>query len=211
MPIVFDLDGTLIDSAPDIHGAVNAMLASEGQPPLTLATVTGFVGNGLPHLVKLVMAETGLPMDRHGDLSAKVLHHYTHPTVHLTKPYPGVVDGLKALHEAGHPLGICTNKPIAATHGELARLNLDQYFSAVIGGDSLPQRKPDPTPLLETLAQLGPGPALYVGDSEVDAETADRADIPFALFEGGYRKTPVADLPHHHLFSDHATFLASLV
>ena len=208
MRIAFDLDGTLIDSAPDIHAAVNAMLADNATPPLSLARVTGFVGNGLPHLVGLVIDDTGLDMASHSVLTQQVLHHYTHPTQHLTIPFDGVIDALETLHAAGHRMGICTNKPIAATHAELDRLNLSRFFSVTIGGDSLRLRKPDPTPLTKTLSQLGTGPALFVGDSEVDAQTAHRAAIPFALFTKGYRQTPVRDLPHNLAFDHPQQLLA---
>ena len=204
MRIVFDLDGTLIDSARDIHAAVNAMLDEVGHPPLSLQTVTGFVGNGLPHLVGLVIDQTGLDRSDHVRLSERVLHHYTHPRTHLTVPYPGAVAALGALHDAGHALGICTNKPHAATLRELDRLDLRHYFSAINGGDSFETRKPDAAPLLNTLSELGDGPALFVGDSEVDTNTARNAQVPFALFTKGYRKTPIADLPHELAFDDFA-------
>lgn len=205
--IVFDLDGTLIDSAPDIRAAVNRMLAGEGLEPLDLATITSFIGNGLPHLVKLVIDARGLDMARHDALTATVLDHYNAGNGELTTLYPHVRAVLESLHRDGHPIGLCTNKPVAPTRDILDHFGLTDLFSVIIGGDSLPQRKPHPAPLLAAFEALG-GPGIYVGDSEVDAETAQRAGMPIALFTEGYRKTPVADLPHTWSFSDFADLSA---
>ena len=199
--IVFDLDGTLIDSAPDLRAAANGMLSDEGLPPLDLGTITSFIGNGLPNLVRLVMQARDLDMARHNALTACVLDHYNAGQGALTTLYPGVRGVLETLHRDGHPLGLCTNKPIAPTRDILVHFGLTDLFSTVIGGDSLTERKPHPAPLLATFEALG-APGIYVGDSEVDAETAQRAEIPFALFTEGYRKTPVAVLPHKWSFSD---------
>ncbi|WGW02984.1 phosphoglycolate phosphatase [Tropicibacter oceani] len=201
--IVFDLDGTLIDSAPDIHAASARMLQAEGLEPLDLATIISFIGNGLPHLTGLVMARAGLAPDRQQELSARVLEHYNAVSGTLTRPYPAVPQTLRALRDQGHVLGICTNKPEAPAH-DILRLTGLGPFDCVVGGDSLPQRKPDPAPLHAALAALGQGPAVYVGDSEVDAETAHRAGVPFLLFTEGYRKTPVDALPHSASFADFA-------
>ncbi|MGR3322770.1 MAG: phosphoglycolate phosphatase [Pseudooceanicola sp.] len=193
--IVFDLDGTLIDSAPDIHAAVNRMLETEGAEPLSLARVTGFIGNGLPHLVARVIEVTDLDPARHGALTAQVLRDYEASSSLLTRPYPGMAPALAALGEAGHRLGLCTNKPEAPARKIVEEMGLGP-FAAIVGGDSLPQRKPDPAPLHAAFAALGEGPRIYVGDSEVDAETARAAGVPFILFTEGYRKGPVGEIPH---------------
>lgn len=195
--IVFDLDGTLIDSAPDIHAAANKVLAAEGLPPVSLAQATGFIGGGAPIFVTRMMAALELGADEaiHARLLAQFLDEYEE-AVNLTRLYPGVEAALDALAAAGHTLAICTNKPAAPAHIVLRHMGLAHRFAAVIGGDSLPTRKPDPAPLMHILSLLGTDDALYVGDSEVDAETAHRAAIPFALFTEGYRKTPVEELPH---------------
>lgn len=200
--IVFDLDGTLIDSAPDIHAAVNAMLAGEGLTPLDLPTVISFVGNGLPRLVERVMGVRGIDAKRHGDLTQVTLNHYNAASSDLTRPYPGMVAALERLQGEGFLMGLCTNKPEASARKILEEMDLTRLFGAVLGGDSLAVKKPDPEPLRAVFRTLGVESGLYVGDSEVDAATAEAAGVPFALFTLGYRKTPVAEIPHAHAFDD---------
>jgi phosphoglycolate phosphatase len=200
--VIFDLDGTLIDSAPDMHAAVTRMLAGEGRAALSLAEVTSFVGNGLPKLVERVIIRAGLPMADHVRLTQVLLDLYTGTPAKFTKPYPGVIAALQTLQAAGHPMGICTNKPLSATHAVLTDLGLAAYFRAIIGGDSLPVTKPDPAPLRACMAALGADRVLFVGDSEVDAATAVAAAVPFALFTEGYRKSPVADMARDVVFQN---------
>ncbi|GGH20769.1 phosphoglycolate phosphatase [Cribrihabitans marinus] len=209
-PVVFDLDGTLVHSAPDIHAAVNRMLDGIGQAPLTLATVGSFVGRGVPSLVDRVIEHLDLDPGRHDDMVAAMLEHYNRAPADLTRPYPGVPEMLETLAARGHPLAVCTNKPEAPARRVLSLLGLGTHIAAVVGGDSLSRRKPDPAPLRHTFALLGHETGLFVGDSEVDAECAQRAGVPFLLFSGGYRKGPVTDLPHHAVF-DHFGDLAGLV
>ena len=189
MSVIFDLDGTLIDSAPDIHGAVNHMLRDVGVEPLTMVEVRSFIGNGVRVLVQRVMDARGLTAP-HPDLLARFLLHYNAAPAVLTLMYPGVRAALVTLRDFGHPLGICTNKPEATTRMILQAFDLEQFFISVIGGDTLPVHKPDPAPLLSACAALG-GDCVFVGDSEVDAETAVRAGVPFVLFTQGYRRGPV--------------------
>ncbi len=200
--IVFDLDGTLIDSAPDIHALANGLLLARGHGPIDLATARGFIGRGAPAFVAQLAQACGLPESDHPRMLEDFLAGYE-DAVALTHPYPGVAAALARL-TADHRLGICTNKPHGPCLAVLTHLGLDGFFSAVVGGDSLTVRKPDPRPLIETFARLGDGPRLYVGDSETDAETAQRAGVPLILFTGGYRKTPVADLPHAAVLDDFA-------
>ncbi len=203
--VIFDLDGTLIHSAPDIHAAVNRMLADEGADALTLAQVQSFIGNGVPTLIARVMAARGEPDNpaRHAALEARFMAHYSAAPDVLTRLYPGVPDALHALVAAGYTLGLCTNKPEAPARTLLQSFGLSSFFGVVVGGDSLPQRKPHPEPLLACMQALG-GPAVYVGDSEVDAETALAANVPMLLFTEGYRKSPISSLPHAASFSQFA-------
>ncbi len=204
MILIFDLDGTLIDSAPDIHAAANRMLAGEGVEPLDLPTITSFIGNGLPKLVERVMAARGMDPARHKALTQITLDHYNADATTLTRPYPGVPQALQALEAAGHRLALCTNKPEAPARAVLADLGLAGHFPVIVGGDTLAVNKPDPAPALACVEAMGGGAAAYVGDSEVDAETAQRAGLPFYLFTEGYRKSPVAALPHKAVFADFA-------
>jgi phosphoglycolate phosphatase len=201
--VIFDLDGTLIDSAPDIHASANRVFAPHGES-FTRAEVQGFVGRGAPNLISRLARSRGMPGAgaAFDDLLARFLTVYEQSHT-LTTLYPGVPSALRELSGAGARLGLCTNKPIAPTQAVLAHFGL-ACFGAVVGGDSLPVKKPDPAPLLHALKMLGDGPMIFVGDSEVDAETAQAAGVPFVLFTEGYRKTPVEALPHHAAFADFA-------
>lgn len=203
--LIFDLDGTLIDSVPDVHAASNEVLAENGFAPLTLMQVRGFIGRGVPHLVHCLLEASGAGGDEllQARLTAAFIARYD-GAVGLTALFPGVREALTAFRAAGHPLAICTNKPLAPTSAVLRHFEIEPLFAAIIGGDSLPARKPDPAPLLKAHQMLGGGRALYVGDSEVDAETAQRTGLPFLLFTEGYRKAPVSALPHAIAFSDFA-------
>ncbi len=203
--LVFDLDGTLIDSAPQIHAAANIVFGNKGFAPLSQETVRGFVGNGLGVLVRRSMAHLGIAADAalHAELMDGFVSIYEQ-AFDLTTLYHGVSTTLATLSAAGHRLAICTNKPLRATRAVLRHFELSSLFPVVIGGDSLPQRKPDPAPLHAALTALGPGKALFVGDSEVDAETAHAAQVPLALYSGGYRKAAAEALGARIIFHDHA-------
>jgi len=193
--IVFDLDGTLIDSAPDLHAAANRLLNAEGYGGLSLAQVKSFIGNGVPVLVAKVAKAAGMDQSQASlsALTARFVSDYDSHSSDLTTLYPGVLQALSALRARDVKLGVCTNKPEVPTQNILSALQLDEFFDVVVGGDTLPVRKPDPKPLLAAFGSLGDGRRIYVGDSEVDANTARAASVPFGLFTRGYRKTPVED------------------
>ncbi len=200
--LIFDLDGTLIDSAADIHAAGNAAVTAHGGTAVTLDAARGFVGHGAEVFIARLMPAAGLPADDPA-LRARVLddflRHYE-TAVHLTVLYPGVAAAIGRLAQ-DHKLAICTNKPERATRAVLSHFSLAALFAVVVGGDSLPQRKPDPAPLRAARDRAGPGRCLFIGDSEVDAATARAAGVKFVLFTEGYRHTPVADLPHDAAFA----------
>lgn len=204
--IVFDLDGTLIHSAPDLHVALNRVLEGEGVPPVDMSDTMRFIGHGIPSLVRQAQEFRQLDPARLPVMVEAMFAHYLASPSALTRPYPGVIEALTYLRDQGYALGICTNKALEPTLEILRNLDLAQYFPTVIGGDSLPQKKPDPAPLLATFAALGT-PLAYVGDSEVDAETAVAAGIPFALYTDGYRKSPVEALPHSLAFADYGQLI----
>lgn len=203
MIAIFDLDGTLIDSAPDIHAAGSAVLAAEGLAPVTPGQSQGFIGNGARvYVERLERAAAGQNQpERTARMQANFLANYE--TAHaLTRVYPGVEAALDALRMQGWRLGLCTNKPHGPALAVLAHFGWSSLFEVVIGGDSLAVVKPDPAPLLAARAALGEGAVVYVGDSEVDAETAQAAGLPFALFTRGYRRGPVDAIPHDAAFED---------
>jgi phosphoglycolate phosphatase len=193
--IIFDLDGTLVDSAPDLHAAALAMLDERGTPPVTLTQVHSFIGNGIPKLVERCLEATGKPAK--GKALAKAVEqfkaHYGAAPAELTRPYDGVEAMLGALTARSLLLGVCTNKPEALTRQVLAGVALDRHLREAVGGDTLKVMKPDPEPLRHCAGLLGVGidEALYVGDSETDADTAAAAGMEFALYSGGYRKRPL--------------------
>ena len=199
--IVFDLDGTLIDSAPDIRGIANTILVREGKETISLAQARDFIGNGASVFVRKMRNAQGIADSEHDRILKDFTDAYV-TAVELTEPYPGVEATLVALKQAGHSLGICTNKPIVPTRSVIKHVGLEQYFDVMIGGDSLPVHKPDPAPLHKAFAQLGEGEVIYVGDSDVDAETAKRAIVPFLLFTEGYLKVPVDSLTYDYSFDD---------
>lgn len=206
--IVFDLDGTLIDSAPEIQGIANALLEQAGKEPISLAETHGFIGNGVGVFVEKMRNLRGIPESYQESLVADFVARYE-ISFSLTHLYPGVGKALEDL-QAHHKLGICTNKVIGATQATLKHLGLATFFDTVLGGDSLPTRKPDPAMLHAAFSGLDGGPCIYVGDSEVDAETARRADVPFLLFTGGYRNTAVENIPNSGTF-DHHSELVNLI
>jgi phosphoglycolate phosphatase len=203
LAIVFDLDGTLIDSAPEIHAVANRVFTAKGLLPMDFPTVRGAIGNGVGVLVgRLLQAQgqkPGGPLQ--ADLVASFVKIYEE-AFDLTTVYPGVVEALANLHAAGHPMGVCTNKPEGPAKAVLRHFGLDRLFSVVVGGDTLPVRKPDPAPLRLALAGLNVRTGLFVGDSEVDSATAHAARIPLALYTQGYRLAPVGTLGASFAFDD---------
>lgn len=207
IPILFDLDGTLVDSAPDLHGAAAHMSTEAGCAPLDERTIRSFIGNGVPVLVQRIMAATGLdPADHARHLGVFSAYYAEHAT-DLTRPYPGVERLLDRLTAAGHPMAMVTNKPEAPARTILDTLGLSRHFRTVIGGDSLTTRKPDPAMLHLACDRLG-GAGAMVGDSEVDAQSAANAGLPFALYTEGYRKTPAEQIPAGFRFDDFETLPA---
>ncbi len=202
--VIFDLDGTLVDSAPGIHAAANEMLAAAGHAPIDLAPVRSFIGNGIAKLVERVMChgELEFTADAHRDMTTEFTRIYTANPTSKTALYPGVRDALNQLKSGGYALGVCTNKIHAISVQMLEALNLSQYFSSVIGGDSLSTNKPDPAMLVASMKELGVENAIFVGDSEVDAATAKAAGVPFVLFTSGYLKIPQNEVTYAASFED---------
>lgn len=195
--ILFDLDGTLVDSLPDMRGAMNRLLAELGRRPATLAELRTFVGDGVGVLVERTMAATGGQPDAPlPSLTKRFLDFYRGHTAIETRAYPGVAATLEVLKAAGHVLGVCTNKPTELSLELLGGLDLLPLFSAVVGGDAVPARKPDPGHLFATLEAMKAGgrKVLMVGDSPNDVAAARAAGIPVAVVTFGYSRMAPQDL-----------------
>ena len=199
--VAFDLDGTLVDSAADLMHASNALLAELGRPPVDLPAVRSFIGDGAAKLVERILAATGdlpEPEETAAHVRRFLAIYEADPSAHSSL-YPGVADTLKALAEAGLTLGICTNKPMAATRRLLADLGIADLFAAVVGGDSFPSRKPSPEPVLGLLDRMGvrPEDTAFVGDNEHDVAAARAAGLARVLvLRYGYARVPLDSLPH---------------
>jgi len=186
--LIFDLDGTLVDSAPDLATALNALLAELGKAPLTVPAIRAMVGDGAGVLVSRGLAAAGLEDADQPAALKRFLALYRDCLIEQTRAYPEVEATLERLKAEGHKLGVCTNKPIDPTRRILAALGLIRFFGAVIGGDSLPQRKPDPEPLLAAIAELGGTVqgAVMIGDSANDMLCARAAAVPGILIPSDY-------------------------
>ena len=201
IPIVFDLDGTLIDSLPNVTDAANALLADEGLEPLPSEVVRGFVGLGERVFLDRMIAATDLRPEDFDRLMPGFIRHYN-VAAEDTQLFPGAMDMLLRLRADGVPLALCTNKPAAPLWPTLKAAGIEDAFDVVLAGDMLERRKPDPLPLHHILSELSAETCLYVGDSETDAETARRAGVPFVLFTEGIRLAPIEDIPHDVAFDD---------
>ena len=192
--LIFDLDGTLIDSAPDLLASINLLLAELGRRPLSLPELQRMIGEGAGMLVKRALAATGRA-ERWRAHTHRFLEIYDgHAAVH-TRPFPGIPELLAALRPHAR-LALCTNKPARPTLALLQALGWDTVFEVVVGGDSLSERKPHPAPLLYILEELGVTQcdALLVGDSPADAGAAQAAGLDFVAVRWGYSRIPVDDM-----------------
>ncbi len=213
--VVFDLDGTLIDSAPDLAAALNRLLAREGLPPVRLAEVHTMIGDGVAKLVERGFATHGRTLSA-GELerfSVRFVADYEPNSSVETQPFPGAIEALRALRDAGFALGVCTNKPEAATRSILAAFGMDPFIAAAVGGDTLPgTKKPEPATLRETLRRLGAeaGQAIAVGDSPNDVAAARAAGVPIVAVTFGYSRVPPAELGADRLIGRFADLGAAL-
>ena len=192
--VLFDLDGTLIDTLPDLHAAACAMLNDLGRPPLPLESIRAYVGRGIPNLIKRVLANSlhvaEDPNPPPPEAVASYRRHYAHENGRNAKVYPGVLEGLASLRAQGVPLGVVTNKADTFIQPLLEQTGLSGYFEVLVGGDRLPKVKPDPMPLVWACGRLGVSPAetLFVGDSINDALAARAAGCPVFLLPYGYNE-----------------------
>jgi phosphoglycolate phosphatase len=198
--VLFDLDGTLLDSAPDLAAAANAMLAELGLPQRDPAEIATYIGKGIPKLVERTLTGS-LDAAVEPTLFARALpiyeHHYAEESGRRSVPFPGVIAGLRALHDAGLPLACITNKAERFTVDLLQRTGLDGFLKVVICGDTVAHKKPDPEPVLTACARLDvrPAEALMIGDSANDVQAARAAGCPVWCVPYGYNEgRPVSGL-----------------
>jgi phosphoglycolate phosphatase len=192
--VIFDLDGTLVDSVTDIAEALDLTLQQLGLAPVGEQVVRGWVGEGARALLTTALQAAGhaVPVDA---VMTDFMRHYYACLLHRPRLYPGVQQTLAGLLQSHCQLAICTNKPARFVVPLLQHLGIDGYFSSILGGDSLSQRKPSAQPLLHLAAQFGytPDRCLMVGDSATDAGAAHAAAMPLALVRYGYLRGLDAD------------------
>ena len=189
--VMIDLDGTLIDTAPDIANCANRMLCDLGRAEWPLEKVLTWIGNGVPRLVKRALTGTmqGEPDPALFDKALALFQkHYAAAMTELSRPYPGVVQGLERLQSMGFSLACITNKAEAFTQPLLKALDLHRHFKLVLSGDSLPKQKPDPLPLLHACRHFGitPDHGVLIGDSSNDVQAARAAGMPVICVTYGY-------------------------
>jgi phosphoglycolate phosphatase len=191
--VLFDLDGTLLDTVPDLYAAVSAMLRDLGRPELPIDAIRSYVGRGIANLVKRSLAgslEVADDSPPPADALDSFRRHYARENGRQTQAYPGVVAGLEALKAKGVPMAVITNKASAFTLPLLELTGLAGYFDVVVSGDLLPRPKPDPMALVWACGRLGVSPAdtLFIGDSVNDFLAARAASCRVFLLPYGYNE-----------------------
>jgi phosphoglycolate phosphatase len=196
--LVFDLDGTLVDSARDLMGTLNVVLAREGVAPLPVEAARNLLGAGARALLErgLMLGKRQVAPSRMDELYRDFLDHYAEHLADESRAYPGVEAALEALAAEGHILAVCTNKVTWHSERLLQALDLARRFAAICGRDAFPFFKPDARHLALTVEQAGGrlADAVMIGDSRTDVETARNAGVPSICVDFGYSDAPVAEL-----------------
>jgi phosphoglycolate phosphatase len=196
--IAFDLDGTLVDTAPDLMGALNTVLGEEGLPPLPLEAAPMVVGRGVRVMVERGFAVAGEPLDddEFPRMFDRFIEHYVAHIADHSRPFPGVLEALDRLEAEGAALAVCTNKRTDLALAVMDALDLTGRFKAVVGADQAPRPKPDASHLLRAIELAGGDPrrAVMVGDSINDVLAARNAKAPVVLVSFGYTDTPPGDM-----------------
>lgn len=212
--IAFDLDGTLVETAPDLIGALNVILVEEGMAPAPMSAVRQLVGHGLRGMLirAFAMADLTITEERITQLRPRIVDVYRARIALESRPFPGCLEALADLRARGAKLAVCTNKPSGLAELLLDQLDMTRCFDAVIGGDTLPVQKPDPAPLLEAIARCGgdPARAILVGDASPDTGAARAAGVPCVVCDFGYNDLPPAELGGEAIIS-HFDALAEAV
>jgi phosphoglycolate phosphatase len=209
--VVFDLDGTLADTAADLAAALNHALTQLGRAPVPADSVRALIGHGGRALLRSGLEATGEASDALVEQNYPVLlEHYARHICDGTVPYPGIEAALDAIAAAGARTAVCTNKAEGLTRALFEALGWRNRFAAIVGGDTLPFRKPDPAPLREAVARAGGGRAVLVGDSITDADTARAAGVPFIAVSFGFRDRPLDALGADAVIDDYRELLPAL-
>jgi phosphoglycolate phosphatase len=199
---IFDLDGTLVDTAPDLTRATNHVLASEGRRQVAIAEIRPFVGRGARRMIERGFAATGAPVppQRMDSLYEAFIAYYAENIAVDSRPFPGTLELLDRLDDAGVKLGICTNKQERLSLKLLDGLGLRHRFGAIIGADTIGIPKPDPAPYREAVARLeAGGGSVMIGDSETDILTARNAGVPVIAVTFGYTERHVREFAPDHV------------
>lgn len=212
--LVFDLDGTLVDSAPDLAAATNHVLANLNLTPVDESEIRPYVGHGALVMIERATAAHGRTLDRqalHGQFDI-FLAYYAEHIADRSRPYDGVVDALESARAKGATLAVCTNKIERHANALLTALDLSKHFSAVTGRDSLGVWKPDPGHLTGTIARArgDASRAVMIGDSETDIRTAKAARVPVVAVDFGYSVEPVAAFEPDVTISSYAELLPAI-
>jgi phosphoglycolate phosphatase len=201
--LILDLDGTLVDTAPDLAQATNHLLAENGRRAVTLDEIRSLVGQGARKLLRRGFALTGedLAEDRVEQLFEQFIDYYGAHVSQNSRPFPGAVALLERCRDAGIRLAVCTNKQENLSLRLLADLGLTKYFSAIVGADTVGVAKPDPAPYREAVRRAGStvGASLMVGDSGTDVLLARAVGVPVIAVSFGYSDRPVAEFEPDYL------------
>lgn len=196
--VIWDLDGTLVESAPDLANALNALLVEQGRHTHAVGSVRTMIGHGVAKLIERGFRATGAPLDEEQVemLVPRFMEIYTPCATEHTYLVDRAREALEHFYHAGVRQGLCTNKPVEVTHQILQKLDIAGFFNSVIGGDSTLAKKPDPLPLQTCLKELGvpASKALMVGDSGADVGAARAAGVPVILVPDGYTGAPADSL-----------------
>lgn len=193
--VVFDLDGTLADTAPDLTAALNQALGALGRAAVPQESVRHMVGHGARALLQKGLAATGVMTPELVDEGFPIfLDHYARHIADGSRPYPGLEAALDVLAARGVALAVCTNKLESLSRELIDALGWQDRFASLVGGDTLPVRKPDPAPLFEAIARAGGGRAAFIGDSITDTDTARAAGIPCVAVSFGFSDRPPQEL-----------------
>jgi phosphoglycolate phosphatase len=196
LTLVFDLDGTLVDTAPDLVAAANHVLDHVGLPPVDAQSLRPYIGHGARVMIERATAAANLSEDDRERLLDRFLDYYGAHIAVGSRPFEGAVDALERFRAAGAKLAVCTNKREAMSRLLLDTLDLSRFFAAVAGRDTLANCKPHPDHLLGTIGLAGgeASRAIMIGDSKVDIATAKAARVPIIAVSFGYTDTPVHEL-----------------